>query len=85
MSRIHLTIDRLVLKGLQHGQDKALVQTLRAKLTEILSDRSTRSEWAKSRRTPVLKLGRVPLETGNAGARTLGMQIARGIGRGMKP
>ena len=85
MSRIHLTIDRLVLKGLQHGQDKALVESLRAQLSEILTDRSTRAEWARSHRTPVLKLGRLPIEAGSVGGRKIGAQIARGIGRGLKP
>jgi hypothetical protein len=84
MSRIHLTIDRLVLKGLQPGQDKALVESLRAQLTEMLSDRSTRAEWARARRTPVLKLGPVPMEAGSAGGRKIGAQIARSIGRGLK-
>jgi hypothetical protein len=83
MSRIHLTIDRLVLKGLQPGQDKALVESLRAQLAEMLKDRRTRAEWARSHRTPVLKLGRLPLEAGSAGGRKIGAQIARGIARGL--
>ena len=85
MSRIHLKIDRLVLNGLQPGQDKALVEALRKQLTHILSDRGTRAEWARTHRTPLLKLGRLPLGTGVGGARNLGTQVARGIGRGLKP
>jgi hypothetical protein len=85
MSRIHLRIDRLVLNGLQPGQDKALVETLRAQLSQILFDRATRGEWARSHNIPVLRLGRVPIEAGAAGARKFGMQVARGIGRGLKP
>ena len=85
MSRIHLTIDRLVLNGLQSGQDKALVDALRTQLSHILSDRATRPGWARSHRTPVLKLGRVPIDSGSAGARKFGTQLARGIGRGLKP
>jgi hypothetical protein len=85
MSRIHLKIDRLVLNGLQPGQDKALVEALRTQLSKILADRGTRAEWARSHRTPVLKLGSVPLGAGTAGAKNLGTQIARGIGKGLKP
>jgi hypothetical protein len=85
MSRIHLTIDRLVLTGLQPGQDKALVEALRKQLTHFLSDRGARAEWARSHRTPVLKLGSVPIGNGMAGARNLGTQVARGIGKGLKP
>jgi hypothetical protein len=85
MSRIHLTIDRLVLKGLPQGHDKLLEEALRTQLTQALSDRKARTEWARSHRTPVLKLGRVPLDSGSTGARKLGTQIARGIGRGLRP
>jgi hypothetical protein len=85
MSRIHLTIDRLVLDGLQSGQEKALVEGLRAQLTEMLADRGTRAEWARSHRTPVLKLGRLPLESGASGGRQIGTGIGCGIGRGLKP
>ena len=85
MSRIHLRIDRLVLNGLQPGQDKALAESLRTQLSRILSDRATRADWARPHRTPVLKLGRVPIDAGSTGARKFGAQLARGIGRGLKP
>jgi hypothetical protein len=85
MSRIRLTIDRLVLRGLQSAEAKALTETLRTQLSEILSDRSRRAEWARSHRTPVLKLGRMPLETGTAGARKFGQQMARAVKKGLKP
>jgi len=85
MSRIHLVIDRIVLNGLQPGQDKAVVESLKKQLTTILSDRGTRAAWAHSHRTPVLKLGDVPIANGAAGARSFGAQVARGIGRGLKP
>jgi hypothetical protein len=85
VSRIHLTIDRLVLNGLERGQEKALVESFRTELSKILADRRTRSEWAHSHRTPVLKLGRVPMESGAAGGGKLGVRMAGAIGRGLKP
>jgi len=85
VSRIHLTIDRLVLNGLEPGQEKPLVESLRTQLSKILSDRGTRSEWARSHRTPVLKLGRMPMESGAAGGEKLGTRMAGAIGRGLKP
>jgi hypothetical protein len=85
MSRIRLTIDRLVLKGLEAGAQKPLVDTLQSELQRVLSNRAVRTEWARSHRTPVLKLGTMPLESGTAGARKFGAQIARGIGRRLKP
>lgn len=85
MSRIHLRIDRLVLNGLPQGQEKMLVEALRTQLSQILSDRTTRTEWAQSHHTPVLKVGRIPITGGTAGTRKFGAQIARSIGRGLKP
>jgi hypothetical protein len=84
MSRIHLTIDHLQLNGLQPGQEKTLVERLRAQLTEMLADRSTRAEWAHSHRTPVVKLGPVAVHNGSTGGRQIGAHIARGIGGGLK-
>ena len=85
VSRIHLTIDRLVLRGMDAADSRALTETLRAQLSGLLTDRATREQWARSHRTPVLKLGRMPLEPGTAGARQFGKQMARAVGRGLKP
>ena len=84
MSRIHLKIDRLVLRGLEAGQEKALAESLRAQLSQVLSDPAIRGEWARSHRTPVVRLGQLPIDPGNRGARKFGAQLARGIGRGLK-
>jgi hypothetical protein len=85
VSRIHLTIDRLVLNGIDRADSKALVDSLRAQLSEQLADRTLRMQWARSHRTPVLKLGHMPLEAGSAGAGKLGKQMARAVGKGLKP
>ena len=85
MSRIHLKIDRLVLNGLRPGQDKVFVETLRAQLLHILSDRASRGEWARSHRTSVLKLDPVPLETGTVGAAKLGKRIGQAVAKGLTP
>ena len=85
MSRIRVTIDRVVLKGLELQDRATLVQALRGELARILADRTTRAGWAQSRRTPVLRLGQIPLEGLPAGGRDLGSGLARAIGRGLKP
>jgi hypothetical protein len=82
MSRIHLTIDKLVLGGLDPAAREAFVTRLKGELARILADPTGRAAWA---RTPVLRLGRLSLEPGAAGARTLGSQVAQGIARGLKP
>ncbi len=85
MSRVRVTIDRLVLKGLEPADRKALVEGLQTELSHVLSDPAARAGWARSHRTPVLKLGRMPLEAGTAGGRKFGKQVARAVGRGLKP
>ena len=50
----------------------------------VLADPATQSAVTKSRRTPVMRLGRLPMEQGIGGARKLGGGIARAIGKGIK-
>lgn len=84
MSRIRLDIDRLVLNGFKPLEAKTLTEALRSQLSVALSDPRTRRAWA-SHRTPVLKLGPVPLETGTVGAGKLGRRIGQAVGKGLKP
>ena len=84
MSRIRLTIDRVVLNGFGSLEGNALSNALRLQLSQFLSEQATRAEWARSHRTPVIKLGRMPLEAGTAGAGKLGEQVARAVVRGMQ-
>jgi hypothetical protein len=85
MSRIRLNIDRVVLRGFEPLEGKALSQALQSQLSQVLAERATRGEWARPLRAPVLKLGRMSLETGTVGARKFGKQVARAVGRGLKP
>jgi hypothetical protein len=86
MSRITLTIDRLILTGFDSAERGALVEGLRAELSRVLADPATRSDWARSRRTPVLRLGSLPLRgDGSAGGRKFGQGVARAVGRGLMP
>jgi hypothetical protein len=85
MSRIHVTIDQIVLKGIEPAERKALVDALQSELSRVLADPGTRADWARTHRTPVLRLGRMPLEPGPTGGRKLGSGVARAIGRGLKP
>jgi hypothetical protein len=81
MSRVRVTIDQLVLKGIAAGDGKALAEGLRLELARVLS--LTESPGlGESTHTPVRKLGRLPLESGSAGARNYGAELARAIGKG---
>jgi hypothetical protein len=84
MSRIHIYIGRLVLPAMGIGDQKALVEGLRRELTRVLSDPKCRAEWTRSQRTPVLRLGGMPLAPGSAGGRKFGSALARSIGKGLK-
>lgn len=85
MSRIRLSVDRLVLRGFGPGEQRAVVKELERELSRLLADRAARQGWARSHRTPVMKLGRMPLEPGVAGAKNFGAKLARKIGKGLKP
>jgi hypothetical protein len=85
MTRVTLTIDRLVLTGVDPADRHALVDGLRGELARVLADPEGRGAWAKSHRTPVLRLGKMAFEPGAAGGRKLGAGVARAVGRGLKP
>lgn len=85
MSRIRVTIDQLVLKGIEAADRKGLVEGLEGELAQVLSDPAARAEWSGSHRTPVLRLGSMALESGLSGSRRFGKGLARGIGKGLKP
>lgn len=85
VSRIRVTIDRLVLNGFGPLEGKALAEALQSHMSHLIADRRARSEWARSHRTPMLKLGRIPLPAGTTGASSFGKQMARAVVRGLKP
>lgn len=80
-----MNIDWLVLNGFEPLEAKALAVAFQAQLSQVLSDKAERSAWARSHHSPVLKLGRMPLLDGATGASNFGKQIARAVGRGLKP
>jgi hypothetical protein len=83
MSRVRVTIDKLILKGIDRADGKALTEALRWELSQALADPTNRIGWTESTQTPVLKLGRLSLESGTAGARKFGGGLGRAIGRGI--
>ena len=85
MSRIHLTIDRLVLRGLDSAERTAFAEGLKAGLARVLADPATRADWSQTHYLPVLRLGRVPMQNGPSGARRLGGAVANAIRKGMRP
>jgi hypothetical protein len=85
MSRIEVKIDHLVLRGFDPADRHALVNGLKSELSRILADPATGIRSARSQRTPVLRVGRMPMDAGLTGAHNLGGGIAKAIGRGITP
>jgi hypothetical protein len=87
--RLDIHIDRLVLRGIDPLDKLALASALKAELASVLGAPELRASLAQSsvndRTIPVLRLGRMPLGSGQVGARSLGTGIARAIGKGIKP
>ena len=70
MSRIHVTIDKLVLRGVEASERQALIDGLRAGLAAALADQQSAAR-ARPASTSVLRLGSIPAERGPAGRRGL--------------
>ncbi len=77
--RVNVTVDRVVLGGLDPAARSAFVDGLRTHLARMLADPAMLASLSCSRRTPVLRLGSVSLQAGNAGARNLGVKVAHAI------
>ena len=85
MSRnVEVRIDRLVLRGVDAGNRNALASGLKRELERVLADPAVRAALAYSRRTPILRLDAMHMQSGVRGARRLGGSIARGIGKEMQ-
>ena len=85
VTRIRMNIDHLVLNGFEPLEGKVLTDALRAQLFQVLRDPAARAGWARSHRTPLLKLGRMPLQAGTRGGSNFGTELAKALGRGLKP
>ncbi len=82
---VTLHIDRLVLRGIDPLDQRALTDGLKTELARVMSTPTVQGAMQRSRRTPVMKLGRMAIQPGQAGARAFGSGIARAIGKGMRP
>jgi len=80
-ARVNVTIDRLVLRGMDPAARTAFVDGLRSELARVLADPVARAQMLGSRRTPVLRLGQMPLGDGPSASRGLGRSVARAIGK----
>ena len=80
MSRIRVTIDKLVLNGFSPEQRKTLVAEFHGELERELSGLAAQAAWGP-RTVPVLRLRQQATKPGVAG---IGTTVARRIGGGVK-
>ena len=85
VSNIHLHIDRLILPAMDIGERNALIQGLKGELRRLLADPATRAAWARTHRTPVLRLGRMKLGAGASGSGQFGAALGSSIAKRLKP
>lgn len=82
--RVSIQIDRLVLKGIPAEDRLAFASGLKAELARLLGSPDSVASLHNSLNTPLMRLGKVPMEPGMAGARALGRQVARRVGKRVK-
>ena len=81
MSRINVTVDRLVLTGFDHADHATLVAGLQSELRRQLANTGT--QFGQIRQIPVVRLGRMPFERGPSGSRQFGRGLARAVAKSM--
>jgi hypothetical protein len=82
--RVTVRIDRLVLKGVVPEDRIPLVNCLKEELTRVLASADPGGTIERTSTTPLIRLGRVPVENGAVGSRVLGRTVARAIGKQVK-
>lgn len=85
MRRTRLTIDHLILKGIDAGAQKALVDGLQQELSRAMADSTAAGKWTQPGRTPAIRLGQMPIKAGPAGGREFGTRLGNAIGKRLKP
>lgn len=78
-----IQIDRLVLRGLDPQHQRAFAEALQTELARALQTPQARAAMQSSSTTPALKLGRLPMQPGVGGARTLARGVARAVAGGI--
>jgi hypothetical protein len=82
--RTTVTIDRLVLRGVDPRNAQAMTESLKKELARVLAAPTGREHLPQAKNSPVMRLGRIPLQPGRAGARRFGASVARAIAKGVK-
>ena len=83
MKRIVLHIDRLVLKGYRHEDRHGIAEGLQHELARLFADPQAAQQLTASGDVSRLRVGSVRIGQ-DANPQRIGLQVAQGIGKGMK-
>ena len=83
-TRATIHIDRVVLRGVDPQQAKAIVAGLQAELATVFSNAAFRGKLRNGRSIGTIRLGSVPFGAGRVGAQRFGAAVARAAGKGMQ-
>jgi hypothetical protein len=84
MSRFDVSIDRVILRGIEPGDRDGLVESLKRELARALTRPDAASTPLVSGQTSVLRAAPMTFTPGPAGARRLGGGIANAIAKGIR-
>ena len=84
MKRVVLHIDRLVLEGFRNEDRHAIAEGLQQELTRQFSDPQVTQQLTVNGDMSRLRVGSVQIGQ-DAKPQSIGLQVAQGIGKGMKP
>lgn len=82
--RVTVRIDRLALKGVMPEDRIPLVNCLKEELARVFSFADAGYSIERLSTTPLIRLGRVTVESGPASSRVLGRTVAGAIGKQVK-
>ena len=83
MKRVVLHIDSLVLKGFQHEDRQGIAEGLQQELTRLFADPQSSQQLTASGDMSRLRAGSIHIRH-DANPQHVGLQVAQGIGKGMK-
>lgn len=83
MKRVILHIDRLVLKGFRNEDRHGIAEGLQQELTRQFADPLAAQQFTVSGDMSRLRVGSVQIAQG-AKPQSIGLQVAQGIGEGIK-
>jgi hypothetical protein len=82
-ARVDVHIDRLVLRGMDPQDRRAFTEAFQVELARALATPHTRAAIHASATTPKLQMGRLVMQPGAGGARTLAAGVARRVAAGI--